>query len=205
MNLPKLIGISGHAGAGKDTASEYLQRILPNCDAEPLARPLKHACSILFGIPLENFYVPALKEEIIPHWGTTPRKILQHIATEVFRDSIWKLLTADHEDFWVRRLEGKLSGVQHHTGTKEYTENDVVIISDIRFQNELDFVLKNKGIHIHLTRSGASGNIGIPGHKSEKLLVLPNHSDVYEISNNGSLEDLYVQLNIITENYFITI
>ena len=56
-----------------------------------------------------------------------------------------------------------------------------IIVSDIRFQNERDFIKSMGGIIIKIERSG----LGVQSHSSEQLDDLQYD---YKIENNGSLE-----------------
>lgn len=69
-----------------------------------------------------------------------------------------------------------------------------MIITDVRLQNEIDFVLANEGVLIHLTRPGYDGNVGIPGHETEviarelgKTIFMEG---VIHVDNSGTLGDL---------------
>ena len=46
----KLIGISGHAGSGKDSLAQHLHRIYTDTWILPFAGPLKDSCAQAFGI-----------------------------------------------------------------------------------------------------------------------------------------------------------
>ena len=64
----------------------------------------------------------------------TPREALQKMGTEVGRDVF-------HTDFWVYELENRL---------KLYT--DPVVITDVRFPNEIDWIRSNGGKVYHIQR-----------------------------------------------------
>lgn len=188
-SFPTLIGIHGNAGTGKDTIAKYLHSTRPNTWAEAFADPLKKACSEMFGIPLDVFYDPQKKAEYIIYWDKTPREILQYFGTEIARHY-------DH-DFWVRRMALELTG-RSNSGV-EYTAEDTVIITDVRFQNEADYIQSSGGYIIHLTRPGYCGKVGIKDHESEKAeLDFWNFSQgdrYYAIDNTGTLDDLFAKVD----------
>lgn len=198
-NKLKLIGISGHAGSGKDTVCEFLYSTYVETYSESMAGPLKVAMAEAFGIPLREFHNPDYKEVINPYWGVSPRMIAQFAGTELFRDQIWKLLPNDQSDFWVRRMWGKLSGLQRGDEDGDYTEGDTVVIPDIRFQEEVDFINDNEGVHIHLIRDSAKGKVGLENHPSESQNFSLKGDRTYVISNNGTLEELYEKVRGVVE------
>lgn len=187
----KLIGIHGHAGVGKDTVAAYIQTRHQDCYIESFAAPLKRACAAAFGLNLEEFNNREWKEQET-FWGTTPRKIAQFVGTEMFRGQISGLYTPT-QSHWVRLLEARLTGIScPPAGEGNYEPGETVIIPDVRFQDEADWIWANGGIVVHLTRDGCEGNVGIAGHPSEagisfNCLVKQRHF----IYNNSTLGDLY--------------
>ena len=189
-----LIGICGHAGSGKDTAASMIQDQLTDTWVESFADPLKEAAAAAFGISLDDFYLPEKKEIPHPFWGGTPRMIAQFFGTELFREHIWKLIPQDSQDFWIRRMVAR---IDHGVDDVEYSGDDTVIIPDVRFQNEYEFILGNKGIIIHLTRQGANGTVGIPSHHSEKGINFNYPERTFYVENNGSLDEQAEKLTTI--------
>lgn len=206
----KLIGIVGHAGSGKDTIADYIASQFKNVYAEPFAGPLKEACSAAFGIDVDDFSDPELKNVVNEYWGVTPRQIAQFVGTEMFRERIGELLLKNPNfdntpiykgEFWITRLAGRLTGALNEYKTYPYTPGDVVVISDVRFKNEYDWILQNNGIIIHVTRQGADGNIGIPNHASEAGIQNFHTPEAnFYVDNNGTFEELYSQVETILEN-----
>ena len=192
-----LVGIHGHAGAGKDSVGNYLQQNYENVWGEQFARPLKEACAKLFGIPLQDFYDPVDKEAMNDYWDVSPRKIAQFVGTEFGRDLLPDLLSHCNTSFWIKHLEGRLLGRinTNEDGPTEYLSNETVVITDIRFQDEYDWIISQGGFVIHLTRPGADGNVGILNHASEFQLDLHSPERTYLIENNGTIEELYTKVD----------
>lgn len=181
-----IIGITGFAGVGKDSLAEGFQ--LQGYRQYSFAGPLKAGCSELFGIPLDIFSTQDYKEEVHPYWNISPRKIAQFVGTEFFRDQITKLLPDLEQSFWISRLEWEL--------IQEYDSPDQVkiVISDVRFQDELDWIASKGGTIIHLTRPGRDGTVGISNHRSESSLdysELEAGKNYFTYHNTGSLAALY--------------
>lgn len=198
-NQIQLIGVSGNSGVGKDTVASYLHGAYEKVYTEHFADPLKKACSEAFGLPLEFFNDPDLKEETNGVWEVSPRMIAQFFGTELFRDNIWKLLPNDQQDFWVRRMQGKISGTLLLDGEGEYVPGDTVVIPDVRFQNEYDYITSHGGIIIHLTRPGRSGKVGIPEHASEAGFKLTKPEVTYEVNNSGNIFELHDKIDAVLE------
>lgn len=188
-----IIGIYGHAGVGKDTVAGYIHGMYERVWGEAFALPLKKAVSKAFGIPEEWFHDRDIKELIHPIWGTSPRIIAQFVGTEMFRNLVSQIVPDIGKDFWIRRLEGKLNGVLLLDDEGEYDDGDTIIITDVRFQNEINWLEDVGGKLIHLTRNGFDGAVGIPGHGSENPVALS--SDTFRIINDGTLEELYASID----------
>jgi len=188
----KLIGIHGAARSGKDTVAMYLHEKHDNTWKVAFADPLKRAASQMFGIPEEYFWTDELKEVPDHFWNVSPRQVAQFFGTEMVRENVSKLIPSVGQDFWVYRMAHCLNGLGEQV---EYDTDDVVVIPDVRFQNEYDWITAQGGIIIHLTRPGADGMVGIPSHPSEAGIELTAPDQTYEIINNGTLEELYEEVD----------
>jgi hypothetical protein len=145
-----IIGIAGFQGAGKDTVADYLQNIY-GFKRDSFAATLKDAVAAVFGWDREllegrTTESRVWREQVDPWWANrlnmpnlTPRLVLQKWGTEVARRS-W------HDDTWIASLENKL--------TKAH--NDIVI-TDVRFPNEIQAVRNAGGIVIRVIRGDEPG------------------------------------------------
>lgn len=159
--FPQLIGIAGHAGAGKDTAAKAIKHFIEHellgstvnkVEILSFAGPLKRACAHLFGFSVSDFDDQVLKNTKIDFWDMSPRETAQFVGTEMFKK--WK------PDFWISRMQYEID--KYH---RNHTTH--VIISDVRFQEEYNWILANSGVIIYITRPGADGKVGIENHSSE--------------------------------------
>jgi len=189
----KIIGIAGHAGAGKDTVAEYLTQKY-GVAHHSFAANLKAACAAAFNLPVFFFNEEPMKSQDDHKWLVSPRKIAQFVGTELFRDSISKLCPHLEYGFWVESLRDKLDAL---------ITASVVSISDVRFQDEANWIMNSGGILIRLTRDGADGKVGISGHASESGFDVSSYpaKRVFNITNNSTKEELYAQLNPIIREY----
>lgn len=193
-----LIGISGHKQSGKNTVASMLQYLL-YCKAHNIvslyedwklgnyksdwiiksfAENLKKCISIIFNIDPENLEKEEFKCQKIPKiFGDyTWREVLQKVGTDLFRNQF-------NINIWVNSLASYYNG-----------EN--WIISDVRFPNEVDFITKNKGIVIRVSRNKVLYN---DKHISETILDDFKGFN-YGITNNGSLHDLFIACNFLVSS-----
>jgi len=193
--MPRLIGIAGKAGAGKDTlAAAFIE--YAKYSQYSLAGPLKEACASLFGFSVDNYCSREYKEQVIPWCGQSPRTIAQYIGTDMVRKNFG-------EDFWIHRL------LQEFMLDYESAWKVQAVVSDIRFQNEAEWVLLCGGTLVIVTRpQDECQSTGIPGHSSEADLDLDSlrqisRGKIIQLTNGGTLRDYMKQckqLAIIRNN-----
>ena len=140
-----IIGLVGFIGSGKNSAAEYLIAAY-NFKQESFASSLKDTLSCIFGWNRNKLEgISELDREwrnqIDPWWAQqlnmpdlTPRKMLQQIGTDLFRDHF-------HNDIWIASLENKL---------QKYSEN--IVVTDCRFPNEIEAIRKLGGIIVRVKR-----------------------------------------------------
>ena len=163
MKHPLIIGIAGKKHSGKDTFAKmvcwylnYTHSVIHFADA------LKEECARMLHEDVKT--IEANKEVFRP--------MLQWYGTEYRR----KFKNTDN--YWVARVAETVSKA---TLLGTY----VVLIPDVRFLNEVEWLRKEGGILVHLNRATNSGD----SHSSETTLDGYQGFD-YVIMNNGTLEDL---------------
>lgn len=195
-----LIGVVGFIGSGKGTVGDLLEQ--KGFVKDSFAKPLKDACSAMFGWPRELLEGDTevsrkWREEHDSFWSEkfgytfTPRLALQLMGTEAGRNVF-------HQDIWVVSLLNRAKGKN-------------VVVTDVRFKNEIDYIQQNGGIIVRVKRgeepewyklaedaaAGLSSAImeikdkGI--HQSEWDWIGSDFN--YTIENEGSLEDLGNQID----------
>lgn len=179
-----LVGVLGKKGSGKDTISDYICNKY-NFEKMVLAEPLKNACKELFNFSDEQLY-GRLKEVDDEQWGISPRKALQWLGTDVFRNKINELNPDIGNNFWINLLK-----IKYLQKLKE-NENIKIIVSDVRFQNEIDMIHQLGGCVIKLNRPSINNN---DLHESEKNIDYL--SGDFTIINDGTLEELYKKVDEI--------
>jgi hypothetical protein len=204
--MPALIGICGLINSGKDTAAAHLISN-HNFIKQSFAEPLKDTVAAVFNwdrnlVDGSTTKGRQWREQVDPWWAErlgiphlTPRWVLQHWGTEVCRHGF-------HEDIWVASLENKIQKSKSNT-----------VITDCRFPNEVNTISLNNGILINIQRglppawtliaqeacTGCKKSADylkeISVHYSEWSWAATEFD--YVIHNNGSLAELYAQLDNI--------
>ena len=142
-----IIGICGFIGSGKDTVANYLVEE-HNYQRDSFAGALKDAVASVFSWDrqlLEGTTPEARewREQVDTWWAErlsmpelTPRWVLQYWGTEVCRQGF-------HDDIWIASLEHRL-----------LQQDSDVVISDVRFPNEVE-VIKKAGGKVWWVQRGA--------------------------------------------------
>lgn len=189
-----IIGISGKAGSGKDTAAKMLEVLYANPDISyedfankryknfadiqivHFADSLKETAQVLFRIGEWETNTQEGKKTTINWIGKTVRELLQGIG-QGLRDAI-------DPNLWVKIL---------FANTEDWSN---YIIADVRYPNEVYAIKERNGILIRIDRKGA----GAGNHSSETALDDYKDWDVH-IENNGSIEDLFEAMKIFIKKY----
>lgn len=140
-----IIGFVGFIGSGKDTAADYLVNF-HGFRRDSFANTLKDAVAAVFGWDrtlLEGRTKEARewREQVDPWWAErlampnlTPRWVLQYWGTEVLRNQF-------HDDIWIASLENKMRKTK-----------DNIVISDVRFPNEIKAIHRAGGLVVRVKR-----------------------------------------------------
>lgn len=206
--LPSVVGISGLARAGKDTAADQLLERSLGYVRLTFAQALKALAHDLldkdtrtlwgghFVLPQTHVrQVPAhkvldtldelcvgLTAEDIDQKTEAGRKLLQYLGTEVARELI-------KDTFWVDNLEERVAsvfGFHYRIAPAAWR----IVVSDVRYRNEAEWVRRNKGQLLHLCRRGAGLTGTNAQHTSEGFNPATLWSDVTQYENNGSTAEL---------------
>ena len=174
-----LIGIAGAKRSGKNTAAALLRQCLAEWDQETLvgqtafADPMYAMLAEFVGQSTVNRLRDSDDKdtEIIEPFGCTLRHMAQTLGTEWGRHLI-------HGNAWVMATG---SAILQAEGKAGHDKPIVVLIPDVRFPNEAEFV-RNNGFLLHLQRPSDSKD----AHASETPLEIEDTDTV--IQNTGSLE-----------------
>lgn len=141
MKKCKIIGIGGNKGEGKDSAARIIQWYFENQGLKVrilhFADPIKYGLATMLNVDTSCFFEQSLKEKPLLGFENihTPRHIMQFVGTDVFQ----KLFG---ENVWCNSLYNQIE-------TQRYMElYDVILIPDVRFKSEVDFVKNTMGGHM---------------------------------------------------------
>ena len=175
-----LIGLTGRAGAGKDTAAIYLEERY-GFRSLSFAEPLREmACLLVEHIGQDYTMVtePTLKNQPIPGLGFSARQFMQRVGTEAVR--------ALNANAWVAALE-------MHAGLGEGAApvHDRLVITDVRFPNEAAWLALQGGTLLRLVRPSAAP---VAEHESERYV---DALEAFEVDNGGTLHQLHSRLDCV--------
>lgn len=201
-----IIGVCGFIGCGKDTVADYLVNF-HEYRRESFADSLKDSVAAVFGwdrIMLEGRTKESRewREQVDKWWAErlnmptlTPRWVLQYWGTEVCRKTF-------HDDIWIASLENKIRN-----------SKDDIIVSDVRFPNEVKAINNQNGKMIWVQRGelpewydsavkamgGSNYHINemkrLKIHASEWAWVNTNFDHV--IANDNTIDDLYQSIKSV--------
>jgi hypothetical protein len=210
-----IIGFVGLIGSGKDTAADYLVNFY-EFRRDSFANTLKDAVAYVFSWDrtlLEGRTAEARKwrEQVDPWWSNrlnipdlTPRWVLQYWGTDVLRKGF-------HDDIWIASLENKMRKTE-----------DNIVISDVRFPNEINAIHNANGLVVRIKRgqdpdwfdAAISFNKGPNGNATwalsqRKLEQLKIHASEYSwvgspvdytIYNDTTIDELFNQIKDLVKD-----
>tara|TARA_Y100000389_G_scaffold141853_1_gene139771 strand:+ start:135 stop:701 length:567 start_codon:yes stop_codon:yes gene_type:complete len=182
---PCIIAVCGYKRSGKDTIAEYLTDNY-NYNHYKITDKLRKVVQLLFNLNDDDY--EKNKEENDDRWDTTPRKMMQFIGTEVFQYKIQELLPNIDRNFWIKSLlsDELLENIKNN--------NHKIVISDLRFLHEYEN-LKQLNIPLVVLKVTNKNIKNTDTHISEtEHLKIPID---YEIENNGTIEDLYKNIDSV--------
>lgn len=174
--MPRIIGLTGTAGSGKDTVRRMLEEhhgYAGFAFADPI-RSMIGALLSDIGAGPEWMSDRLLKEGTIPALGTSYRHLAQTLGTEWGRSI--------EPEFWLRIASARLDAMQDR-GLRHF------VISDVRFLNESAWIKLLGGEVWRIDRPSAEP---VRLHASE-LISHINPDRV--IDNSGTVEDLWKFVN----------
>ena len=198
-----IVGFVGLIGSGKDTAADLLVDNF-GFKRDSFAYTLQDAVADIFHwdrdmLQGQTAESRAWREEVDDWWAErlgiphlTPRWVLQFFGTDVCRDNF-------SNDIWVASLERKLMQTK-----------DNIVISDVRFPNEIWAIKEAGGSIIRLQRGSLPSwwdtartdalkmdRLWPEIHASEWAWV--SEGEDYVVHNDGTIEELGVNLRIVID------
>jgi len=135
-----IVGIVGLIGSGKDTIAQMMLNAAEDGVKDSFAASLKDMTAAVFGwdramLEGDTIHNRMMREQVDSYWSVklgrpnvTPRWALQYIGTEVMRNNL-------SETIWLDSFGSRQA---------KRDPNQLVVVSDARFRNELNLI-KNCG------------------------------------------------------------
>lgn len=181
-----IIGVAGQLRQGKDVSSDHLAQAL-GLNRGAFATGVKRVFCEYFGVDMEFVERWKVVDEPPPGFATSVRKSLQFIG-----DGFRKI----KDDVWIESLFGR--------------HPDDVVISDVRYRNELAAVRERGGFNLLIYRPGFMNDD--PNGSEAQIRPFVEHflgagaegrveaaGDLglvdFFVVNDGGLDDFYAKLN----------
>lgn len=165
VRMSPIIGIAGPARSGKDTVAQFLLASRGGYTYS-LADPIRGMLRAI-GVDMKDPYWLNRKEEVIPAFGVSPRRLMQTLGTEWGRETI-------NKDIWITLAKQNF-----------LLNGQGMVVPDVRFDDEAEWVRSYGGVVIHLERSKRPL---VEEHASENG-IKKEDKDI-TIANSGTLEEL---------------
>lgn len=195
-----IIGLIGKAGSGKDTVFEIIHDLWQSHHIKSegkklgmeyhqefqnikFAAKVKEICALLINQKIELFYDRSGYNTIIPGLDISRRELMQRVGDglrQTVDNSVWVKATLNN-----------------------FRPNENIIITDVRYPNELDVIKERGGILIRVIRPEhqESTLIGEQAkHSSETALDNMSLTEFITVINDGTLDDLRVKIKYIMDD-----
>lgn len=163
---PLIIGIAGGKGEGKDTVAQMIIDRFPLDSVRiAFADSLKMEVARACGMRLIDIENDKQKyRPILQWWGTEFRR-------------------SQDDQYWIIRLNKKVSRY----------DGSIVVIPDVRFPNEFDYIKEQGGVVWNVTRDIYRDHLS--KHASEVSLI--DFSFDFTFVNNGTLDELRANVDMM--------
>lgn len=177
---PLLIGLTGRAGCGKTTVASYLEHE-HGFHAVGFADPiLEMLCSLFAHCGIDAAWATERSLKELPTaLGFSYRHLAQELGTGWGRGL--------KDTFWLRVASLAVSPA--------LDRGEDVVISDVRYPNEADWVVANGGMVVRVLRAGR--NAEVRPHESEQYT--DDMPAAAELLNHGSKTTLFDQVDRLLE------
>lgn len=177
-----LIGFAGKNNSGKTTLAKLLCQVFYNAIDGNFVPELCSFAGALKKCAYEYFNWDGEKDD-------RGRRLLQWLGTEVGRQY--------QDDIWIqnlcRHLDNRFNGIRERSSKTIY----VVVIDDVRFDNEAQWILDNGGFVFNIDRIC---NVQMAEHSSESGISPDLITETLDMNNKFMTPELAVEY--ISEKYF---
>lgn len=186
----RLLGVSGKIGSGKTTLCEAVvhhygdDRVL----VRNFADRLKEEVALHVGVDVDDCYTHDGKNQQLPHYNMTLGSLLQVWGTKI---------REIHADAWVLAVDAYVREYLHTS----YCDETLIVIGDVRFPNEVDWIRASGGHVIRLVgdpagvRAASTRNVH---HASETALDALDGTDAFALTIDTAHCDAHAVLERCT-------
>lgn len=153
-----IVGLTGCHGSGKTTIKENILISSNSISYKSFTMSNKlKLIGLILGFQHEELYGDIKqKEKINKLWNISGREFMQKMGTEIFRENLPNYLPTMN-NIWIKMLDEERK--------KDKNKDKIIIVDDIYFKDEGEYVRNNGGIIIKIIRKGVESK---SDHKSEK-------------------------------------
>ncbi len=177
--MRRIIAIAGAKHSGKSEAAKAIRKAeisLNNLQRFSFANPMKEGL-LAMGVPWESLYGEEKNVPIPQFGGATGRDLMVTLATEWGRYLV-------HPDLWVLHMAHKV---------ENFNPSIEVLIDDLRFQNEYDWLRSQDAIIIGIERGELPGRME-DQHISEQMPYRFAELGIPTIKNDGTIAELHAKV-----------
>jgi Golgi nucleoside diphosphatase len=162
---PLIIGLTGYKQSGKDTVASCIISQVPR---------------VVFPIVMRRGFADSLKEEVAEILNSSVehieknkqhpliRHILQWYGTDYVRNN--------DNDAWIKHMDNTVKDL-----CEANTKQMCIVIPDVRFVNEAEWIHANNGVVLFVERAGQTSD---DKHRSETELLKIKYD--FRVDNNGT-------------------
>lgn len=191
MTRQRIIGLAGPKGSGKDLACQLIiQSFGDNWERVAFADPIKNTVANLFHIGCD------LNKDLKQQFQTQTLDTIKRLQTVSLIDNKTGQRYGEFTGRDLIRDIGMLMRGYDDTQFNEYVKNKITsnpnvnwIITDVRFENEIELIRQLGGKIIEIDRPGYTYD----GHITESGVVKGD----YHVFNNGTVESFKQQLQTV--------
>lgn len=196
------IGLTGYPGAGKDTAADLLTEILAENGKTVYRTSFAKTMKEML-IAIDPEYRRAVGKryktpmDVLEYWKRVEPGYYNHFkgytslnATREKLQNLGQAMREINPQFWVDRTFREINDEVLNSAP------DVVIITDVRYPNEVEGPLFVGGSRTHIWAIERQGKGPVNDHESERATreIIEDHTNAF-IQNNGSIEDFKATLD----------
>lgn len=193
--MNKLVGLVGNKHVGKSLISTHLKNTHGFTELA-FASPLKIQLSDWFCLPIDNFHDQVKKEKTDDDLGVSPRRLMQ-VLGNLIRDELPKKLpelNMGRKSLWTWIMERRVQEIQ------EMKKGSKIVISDVRFLEELEFIRSRGGVLIYIDRYDEITNDALERDVSERAERLKEMCDVIIMNKDITPDELFREADIAIES-----